>query len=50
VGPLPGDFLFFRKSLRRELGGPVGICSPRGVPPALGEDAFASRSASRGLR
>jgi hypothetical protein len=34
-------FFVFRKSLRRELCGPLDTCPPRGAPHALGEDLFA---------
>jgi hypothetical protein len=49
VSLLPGIYLFIMKCLLLELGGPLGTCPPRGVLPALGEDAFAGRFASKAL-
>jgi hypothetical protein len=50
VGPLPRDFLFLGKSLRRELIVPLGAYPPKGSTHALGEGAFAYTSPPRSLR
>jgi hypothetical protein len=43
------SFFVFEKNLRRELIGPLSAYPPRGVPPALGEDAFADPFGVRNL-